>query len=209
MTKNPSENFFKFCSTQYKAKQDREERLVIEREKRRVREERKRERMAKVQQLAEQQIKKAKNEPKNAQSAGRSKKIPERFSNGVDDSVLDLYTSDEMSLNYTPEPSKPASKVEPKIETEIPKQEPAEVELEYEIIDCPESHEDKFVPQMTVKPPAEISDPKNAILMPRVKIPPPKRIINWQPNSNQSSNRQPQQRGTVIQPNILFNGHSN
>ena len=186
---------------------------MIEREKRRVREERKRERMAKVQQLAEQQIKKAKNEPKNAQS-GRSKKIPERFSNGVDDSVLDLYTSDEMSLNFTPEPSKPQSKIEPKVEPEIspPKQEPPEVELEYEIIDCPESHEDKFVPQMTVKPPAEISDPKNAILMPRVKIPPPKRIINWQPNSNQSSNRrghEPQQRGTVIQPNILFNGHSN
>ena len=53
--------------------------------------------MTKLQQMAEEQIKAKNEEVISLSTSGRQKKIPERFNNGVDDAMLDLITSDEMS----------------------------------------------------------------------------------------------------------------
>ena len=47
--------------------------------------------------MAEEQIKAKNEEVISLSTSGRQKKIPERFNNGVDDAMLDLITSDEMS----------------------------------------------------------------------------------------------------------------
>jgi len=191
-----------------KMKRDKEARLAVDREKRRAREVKKQERIAKMQQMAEQQIK-AKNDERaassSAHSSGRAKKMPERFDDGVSDEMLDFITSDAMAGIYDDGTAKATKK-----------RKAEELEIEY-TFEEPVPQE-KYVPQLAVVAPPPIThpsltDPKNAILMPRVKIPPPKRIIEWQPpsskqqqqqNANQNSNqRQQQQRSSVIQPNMF------
>ena len=80
-------------------KREKEARLAVEREKRRAREIKKQERIAKMQQMAEQQIKKEVASTSSSLS-GRAKKVPERYADGVSDPMLDLYTSDAMAGIY-------------------------------------------------------------------------------------------------------------
>ena len=84
-------------------KREKEARLAVEREKRRAREIKKQERIAKMQQMAEQQIKKEVASTSSSLS-GRAKKVPERYADGVSDPMLDLYTSDAMAGNSQDSP---------------------------------------------------------------------------------------------------------